>query len=400
MEYVKGNPFFCDNVERIKQYPYLDKDIQTDILIIGGGIDGAIANYFLSQNHQVTLVDKAKLGFGCTSCATALLEYQLDEFANDLSKFLTEEEIVAVYKMGLSSIAKIQKFIKKHSNKCNFKLRPTFLYTDSIFSQGKIEKEYNFRKSNGFNCELYDKTTNPFPFSIKKGIFCKNGGCEFSPYLFCKQLIENSINQNNIFENTKIDYFLKTDNCFIATTNYGYTITCNKIIIATGFNWEVLNKSDLCERFTSFSIVTQPIKNFKYYKSALIHNSENPYHYLRTLPDNRIIFGGEDVLWNEKKGISTKLAKKKYEKLEKDLKQLFPNYSKDIVVSHKFCGAFGTTSNNLGLIGESKEKNIYYFISCGANGIINAIFGVELLEDLFKNKHNNLAKAFSPTRES
>lgn len=58
MEYVKGRPYFCDVKDRIKQYPYVDKDISTDVLIIGGGIDGAIANFYLSQKFECCLVDK------------------------------------------------------------------------------------------------------------------------------------------------------------------------------------------------------------------------------------------------------------------------------------------------------------------------------------------------------
>ena len=47
MEYVKGAPYFCQASEKIKQYPYLNKDLKCDILIVGGGIDGAILNYYL-----------------------------------------------------------------------------------------------------------------------------------------------------------------------------------------------------------------------------------------------------------------------------------------------------------------------------------------------------------------
>ena len=73
MQYVKGEPYFYKCSKHLKQYPYLDKDIETEILIVGGGIYGAILNYFLSQKHNVTLIDKGRLGGGCTSCATATI---------------------------------------------------------------------------------------------------------------------------------------------------------------------------------------------------------------------------------------------------------------------------------------------------------------------------------------
>lgn len=61
---------------------------------------------------------------------------------------------------------------------------------------------------------------------------------------------------------------------------------------------------------------------------------------------------------------------------------------------------FGTTQNNLGLIGASKiEEDILLFISCGANGIINAMKGIEIIEDLLQGKNNKLSSIFSPKRE-
>ena len=62
MEYVKGQPYFCQVKDKIKQYSYSDKDIKCDILIIGGGIDGAILNYYLSKKYNVVLVDMARFG--------------------------------------------------------------------------------------------------------------------------------------------------------------------------------------------------------------------------------------------------------------------------------------------------------------------------------------------------
>ncbi len=399
MEYVKGKPYFCYKVAKIKQYRYLENDINCDLLIIGGGIDGAIANFFLSKKYKVVLVDKGRFGMACTSCATALLEYQLDDFAKDLQKYMIEEEIVLAYNMGQGAIKKIEDFINIYGNNCNFACRPTFLYTNSLFSVRKIKDEYAFRAKHGFECKLYDDKNNPFPFPIKCGIFAENGGCEFNPYLFTKMMIENSSNQDRIYENTAITKLEKTKDGYIAITNFGEKIFCKKLLIATGFNWEVLGKSKLCERFITYSIVTSPIKNFSWKDKALIHDVVSPYHYLRSLPDGRIIFGGEDSSFKEKP-INERKSNKKYDKLEKDLFKLFPEIRNKVKVDYKFCGCFGTTLNNLALIGESEiDNNILLFISCGANGIINAMAGVKVIEDIIEDKYNPLIKLFSPKRK-
>lgn len=80
------------------------------------------------------------------------------------------------------------------------------------------------------------------------------------------------------------------------------------------------------------------------------------------LPNNRIIIGGEDTVFNEN-GIDEKLAQKKYKKLEKHLYKLFPNIKDQIKIEFKFCGSFGTTDNNLGLMGKAKMKTSYILLA-------------------------------------
>ncbi len=344
------------------------------------------------------MVDKSRFGFGCTSCATVLLEYQLDDYAEDLLEFMSEEEIVQTYKMGLSSIEKIQDFINEYGNFCHFSKRPSLLYTKNIFGESAIEKEYNFRIKHGFNAKLYQKENNPFNFDFQAGLFCQDGGAEFNPYLFAKQLIENSTNQKNLFENTEISTINKTENGFIASTNFHEKIFCKKIIFATGYNFELFKPPTICTNNISYTIVTKPVPNLKILQNTLLQDDKKPYHYLRLLPDNRIIFGGEDTKF--KAQISAFVAQRKYKKLEKELINLFPMHKDEIEVEYSFCGAFGETDNNLGIIGKSQDPNIYYMLSCGANGVINAMYGAEMLIDQLNNKQPPLSDLFSPQRDN
>ena len=137
MEFINGDRYFYKINDKIKQYNYLNKNLSCDILIIGGGINGTILNYYLSKNYNVTLVEKSRLGGNLTSLATALLEYQLDNFASDLKQTLTEDEILDCYNLGLKSIEELDSLISLYGNNCHYKKRPTL-----IFSKKKRIKNY------------------------------------------------------------------------------------------------------------------------------------------------------------------------------------------------------------------------------------------------------------------
>ncbi len=394
MDYKFGKAYFSSCKSRIKQYPYLNKDIETDILIVGGGVNGALLNYYLSKNHNCTLIERERIGQCCTSLATVLLEYQLDDFSKQLKSEMTKKEIVGVYQMGLDSIEKIKGLMKEIGNNCHFNLRPSFLYTNSLLGVKAVKDEFDFRKENGFKAEFFDSTSNPFPFDIKAGIYCSDGGAEFNAYLFTKQLIENSQNQQSIFENTTVKTIEKRQGGFVVETKTGERILAKKVILSTGFSFELMGNKELCKRYITYSIVTNKV-GVSWQGKALVQDSENPYHYLRILPDGRLIFGGCDVEYKNQH-VTEEKSRKMYDKLVKDLRKMLNDDS--IEIEYEFCGFFAETKNNLGLIGED-GSGLIYFLSCGANGIINAFYGVEIVEDILKGEKNKFSHLFAPLRE-
>ena len=154
-EYVKGKPYFCDVTEKIQSFSYLECDISCDCLIVGGGIDGAITAYYFAENNLNTiLIDKNRLGFLNTSCATALLEYQLDDHANDLKRFFTKEDVVNIYRVGLNALKDIDLIIRKLGNKCQYNKRDTLIFSTKKGDKKEIIREFEFRKKQQIPCLL------------------------------------------------------------------------------------------------------------------------------------------------------------------------------------------------------------------------------------------------------
>ena len=75
---------------------------------------------------------------------------------------------------------------------------------------------------------------------------------------------------------------------------------------------------------------------------------------------------------------------------------MFPNI-KDIEIEYRYCGAFYSTPDNLGFVGpDNKHNNIWYLLGYGANGILFAVLGADMLVKLYKgdyDKDMNLFKA-------
>ena len=73
--------------------PKLNKDIEVDVLIIGGGITGiSTAYHLINKNLKVCLVEKNNIGCGVTSRTTGKLTYLQENIYSKLVNFHGREK--------------------------------------------------------------------------------------------------------------------------------------------------------------------------------------------------------------------------------------------------------------------------------------------------------------------
>ena len=125
----------------------------------------------------------------------------------------------------------------------------------------------------------------------------------------------------------------------------------------------------------------------------LIWNTANPYLYLRTTVDGRIIVGGRDENFYSPQKRDTLLLKKT-KQLITDFKILFPDIS--FLPEFSWTGTFGTTTDGLPFIGTyPKLTNSFFALGYGGNGIVFSQIASEILADMVAGKKNKYGDLFS-----
>jgi len=384
IQYVQGDCLFTRINQLPKQYEYLTQDIDTEVIIVGGGVTGAILGYYFSKhNINAVILEKSRIAHGSTSITTSLLEYELDSNASELKSYTSIDNIIRSYGLGIKALDEIQEFIDAYGNTCDFKRVDSFLYTAKDMEIKEMEEEYKLRKEHGFPVEFIDQDTNPFSFDVKAGVLSKGGGAQFDPYRFTHALLKESCKKGlRVYENTEAVEVEYSDNGVTIETIYGHKVKGKIVIVASGYNTHLFTKRVFGIKTTTFNIATKPIDNIEaIYKDVVVRDNEEPYHYLRTTSDNRIILGGEDInflpdILNEE------LCIKNYDKLEQKLKALFPNLN--IEIEYRYCGAFESTKDNLGFLGKDpRNPKLWYCLGYGANGILFAMLGGMMLSQLY-----------------
>jgi glycine/D-amino acid oxidase-like deaminating enzyme len=111
--------------------------------------------------------------------------------------------------------------------------------------------------------------------------------------------------------------------------------------------------------------------------NAFVWEASDPYLYLRTTPDGRIICGGEDEDFSDE-GARDDFVPRKSATLARKLAMLFPN----IEPTPEFCwtGSFGTTASGLPLIGRLARRGpVYSIMGFGGNGITYSQIASEIV---------------------
>jgi glycine/D-amino acid oxidase-like deaminating enzyme len=95
-------------------YPQLDKNINCDVVILGGGITAAInAITLVEAGIPCVLIEKRSIGLGSTSDTTALLQYQIDKPLSELIELRGEEQARKAYLLCAETIDTLAKISKR-----------------------------------------------------------------------------------------------------------------------------------------------------------------------------------------------------------------------------------------------------------------------------------------------
>lgn len=400
LENVHGTPMFTKNSKIKKQYEYLTEDLDTEVIIVGGGVTGSIVGYYFSKaNTSAVILEKERVAHCSTSITTSLLQYELDSNARQLEEYTTLDNVIMSYKLGLKALDEIDEFIKKYGNKCKYKRKDTLLYTSKDEEIKEMKEEYEIRKKAGIDVKYISKEDNPFSINLKGGVYGVNGGAQLDPYEYTHELLDVSCNMGlKVYENTEVIDIKYLENSVEVITSYGYKVKGKKVIIATGYNTERFTKRNFGHKTVTYNIVTKQVDRFDgWFNKVLIRDNCDPYNYFRTTEDNRIIAGGEDIdFYNNI--LNEKVAKEKYEILLNRIKNMFPKIN-SIESEYEYCGGFISSQDNLGFFGEDpNHKNLWYCLGYGANGILFAILGGMMLSKFYKGEIDDNMKLFKVDR--
>lgn len=389
MQNLSTNSYWQKKSKIKNVYPYITTNTNCDVLVIGGGIAGALTTYFLAKEGvDVIVVEKNIIGYGNTMSAPAILDFNLDTEMYKLEKFLNKEKSQKVYKLCLDAIDLIEKIDSEFDSDTEFKRQDSICFTNKFMQKGNMAKEFEARRDAGFDSTLIDSHT---LLNISSGILTKNASAIINPYKFTQDLFEylNTFKNVTIYENTSIDSIKCFLNGVECRTNNNFKIKANSLIFTSGIDTlKYIDNDEIIDLYKTFTIVSKPLIDKEYLSKRNVNftarDTLEPNHYLRFDNEGRIIFSGENTKFVQKfldKKFMNNLANDKYKRLSIYLNKLFNN-EYDIPIEYTYNSTYVGTKDNLPIIDEMPEMpNCFCNLGFGSNGILYSAMGASMLKN-------------------
>lgn len=358
-----------DSIE-MPEIKKLKSDIETDILIIGGGIAGILTAYFLHQaGADYVLVEKSRICGGTTRNTTAKITFQHGLIYDKLLKsFGTEnaQKYLLANKLAFDEYSNLSKNID-----CDYEIKDNYVY--SVNNREKLESEIKALDKIGYKAEFCEKT--PLPFKTAGAVrFSKQA--QFHPLKF----LSSVASELNIHEDTFVREMIGTT----AVTDNA-KIQAKKVIVTTHFPF--INKHGLFPmklyQHRSYVIALENAQNVE---GMFVDESETGLSF-RNQGKYLLLGGG---------GHKTGKDGGNWTELREFTSQHYPRSSEKYFWAAQDCMSL----DGMPYIGRYSKSTPDLYVASGFNkwGMTGAMLSAMMLSDAVTGKSNEFSQLFDPSR--
>lgn len=352
----------------------LNKDIKTDVLVIGAGIAGILTAYMLKQKgREVVVIDAAEIASGNTKNTTAKITSQHDLIYSKLITEFGEEKARQYAKANELAIKKYKEIIEDRRIECDFEEKPAYVY--SLNEVEVLKEEAEAAKKLGIDAEFVQEANLPFKIN---GALKFNNHAQFNPLKFLKDISNELV----IYENTRA---LEIKENLVVTS--GGNISAKNIVVAT--HYPIMNAP---------GYYFMKMHQERSYVLALENKSEidgmyidiNKEGYSFRTYNNLLLLGGISHRTGENEEGGS------YDELRKVAKKLYPKAKEKYHWSAQDC----MTIDGIPYIGRYSSEIPSIYVATGFNkwGMTSSMVSAMIISDMILEKENDFSEIFSPRR--
>ncbi|WP_316816647.1 FAD-dependent oxidoreductase [Pedobacter nyackensis] len=396
MDVRSNEPFWLVKNGMKHSYPSLRENLDVDILIVGAGITGALmAHAAIKKGYRTLLIDKREVANGSTSATTSMLQYEIDVPLYKLKQLIGEQGAIASYMACRDAIYKLEDLVGEIKSTCGFEKKESVYFAGNSKDVKWLKVEYEARLVAGFDVKWLNREELGAIYGIigEGGILSEDGG-SVDAFCLTHDLLHYNVDRGlSVFDKTELKKVKYEKNGIRALMHTGAEVTAKKIIYCTGYETQGMLPDKIVNLKSTYAMISErEDKHPAICEKTLFWNTDDPYLYMRTTADGRLLVGGEDVDFKNATRRDLLLGKKK-DKLVKTLRKYLPDIA--FIEDFCWCGTFGETEDGLPYIGtHPKFPNSYFLLGFGGNGITFSVIGADMIIGMMEGSSDLLSHYF------
>ncbi|WEK04720.1 MAG: FAD-binding oxidoreductase [Candidatus Devosia phytovorans] len=355
----------------------LNGSISVDVVVIGGGVSGAmIAESLSGHDLDIAIVDRRAPLTGSTSASTALIQYEIDVPLTKLTKQIGAERAASAWRRSRVAVEGIAAKIRANEIDCDFTRKDSLFLAGDMLDRKGLEQEAWAREAIGIPTVLLGSQHLERNYGIKcDAALLNQNNLTCNPVQLTGGFLKAAIARGaNFYPHITIEELQHRGKNIVLSTDTGYEIKTRYVVYASGYEMPVGVHPKKHAIASTYALATAPRKGFDI---PLFWQASDPYVYGRPSMDGRMIFGGEDEEFGDEDR-RDELMGKKQKALEHKLAKLFPDYTFE--TTHFWAACFGGSDTGLPSIGRLPgEQNIYCAMAYGGNGITFSRIAADLI---------------------
>jgi glycine/D-amino acid oxidase-like deaminating enzyme len=346
----------------------IKRNIDADVFIIGAGITGAmVADGLSDAGLNVVIADKRGPAKGSTTASTALVQHEIDTPLIHLARKIGKTDAVRAWRRSRLAVDAIAARLRELGTR-DVRRRGSLYLSGNLLDRDELEREHDARKAAGLASRYLGARELRARFGItRRAALMSYDSLVINPREATLALLKAATARGTkILSPVKIVDIDATPRGVTATAANGRRIRCRHLVFATGYELpdHVPRRGHKIISTWAIATVRQPRRLWP--EQCTIWEASEPYLYLRTTSDGRIICGGEDEDFSDEErrdallGPKTKILQRKLGRLIRGA---------DTTADFAWTGSFGSSATGLPRIGKVPNMpSCWVALGYGGNG--------------------------------
>lgn len=358
----------------------LGKTDRFDVVVIGTGISGAlVSDALLVSGLRVVALDRRAPMSGSTPASTALLQFELDTPLRQLKRKVGATRAERAWLRSAQAVQALGNRIRDLEIDCDWRERSTLYLPGSILDVAGLRQEARDRQKLNLRSQFVDREELKRMSGISAaGAIISHGNAEANPVKLTSALWRSFQSRGgkvvSPFEVAEVD---ETARRVRVTSAQRQHVDARFAVFCTGYEFPKFYKPKDLKVVSTWALATRQQPSRLWPNRYLIWQAADPYLYMRTTADGRVIAGGDDEDFTDEDKRDA-LTRRKIAAIARKASRILPKV--DFDASHAWTGNFGVSETGMPVIGLMKGfKRCYGVMGFGGNGITFGMLAAELV---------------------